>query len=204
MSNVAAFTRDNRPLSELTRAVFGTALTMDDVFALVAHESLAPDLGSVDHDARTRETSLWVGSIGYERYRLNTEFAARLRGASVERLVDVRQLPMSRKRGYAKTALGAALGLAGIEYVHVRALGNPKSTRDLYKSGRVAEGRAGYQRYLLDEQRAALDELVVLLREKRSALMCVEHDPATCHRTVIIEALRQELGLTVEVLEIQA
>ncbi len=37
---------------------------------------------------------------------------------------------MSRRKGYGKTALNEALGTAGIEYVHMRALGNPKSFRD--------------------------------------------------------------------------
>jgi uncharacterized protein (DUF488 family) len=90
----------------------------------------------------------------------------------------------------------------GIEYVHMRALGNPKPTRDLYKSGRIAEGRAGYGRYLLGEQRAALSELAVLLQEKRCALMCVEHDPTTCHRTVIMDAVRDELGLALNVAQL--
>jgi len=177
-------------------------MTMDEVFAVLADEATAPDVADPAEDAEGRGGPIWVGSVGYERYRLNTDFAARLRAAGVERLVDVRQLPISRRRGYAKTALGDALKLAGIEYVHVRALGNPKPTRDLYKSGRVAEGRAGYERYLLDEQRPVLDELVILLGEKRSALMCVEHDPATCHRTVILEQLRDELGLTLDVADI--
>jgi uncharacterized protein (DUF488 family) len=84
----------------------------------------------------------------------------------------------------------------------MRSLGNPKPFRDLYKSGRAAEGRELYEHHLLNERRAALDDLVVLIREKRCALMCVEHDPATCHRTVIVDALRNELALDLDVAEI--
>jgi hypothetical protein len=199
---VPAVIADSRSVAELTRAVFGASMTMDGVFALLADEASRPERAGLDDDIRGCESALWVGSAGYERYRVNTDFAARLQIAGVERLIDVRQLPISRRRGYAKTALGEALNSAGIEYVHRRALGNPKPMRDLYKSGQAAEGRAGYERYLLGEQRAALDELAGLLLEKRSALMCVEHDPASCHRTVIVEALRDELGLSLDVEEL--
>ncbi len=90
----------------------------------------------------------------------------------------------------------------GIEYVHVKALGNPKPFRDLYKSGRVEEGRRCYEEHLLGKCREALEDLIPLLSDKRSALMCVEHDPSTCHRTVIVEALHDELGLRLDVAEI--
>jgi uncharacterized protein YeaO (DUF488 family) len=81
-------------------------------------------------------------------------------------------------------------------------LGNPKPFRDLYKSGRVEEGRERYREHLLGGHVSDLWALVRLLREKRSALMCVEHDPAICHRTVIVEALVDELDLTLDVAEI--
>ena len=61
---------------------------------------------------------------------------ATLREAGVQRLVDVRKFPSSRRRGFSKTALAAALDAAGIEYVHARALGNPKPNRDLWRAGR--------------------------------------------------------------------
>ena len=150
----------------------------------------------------TENNGVWVGSIGYERYKLNTDFAAQLRAAGVERLIDVRQLPISRRRGYAKSALSAVLSEYGVEYIHMRSLGNPKPTRDLYKSGNAAEGRAGYTRYLLDEQREALALLAEHLSDRRCALMCVEHDVAVCHRDVIFSALRNELGLDLDVAEI--
>jgi uncharacterized protein (DUF488 family) len=158
--------------------------------------------GSTRSLATIRSKPLWVGSIGYERYRDNSDFAQRLADAGVERLVDVRELPISRRRGYAKTALGDVLRTVGIEYVHIKALGNPKPFRDLYKSGRAEEGRRLYERHLLSEGRDALDDLVPLLRDKRTALMCVEHDPSVCHRTVIVDALRDELQLDLDVAEI--
>jgi hypothetical protein len=195
---------DVRKLSmgELTHIVLGRAMSADEAWVALLDEDADPAFGdgasASDSDSLLAD-ALWVGSVGYERFRVNTDLATRLRELGVERVIDVRQLPISRRRGYAKSALERAFAVAGIEYVHIRALGNPKPTRDLYKSGRVEEGTAGYGEYLLAEQRDALVGLVALLREKRSALMCVEHDPATCHRTVILEALSDELGLELDV-----
>jgi uncharacterized protein (DUF488 family) len=146
--------------------------------------------------------ALWLGSVGYERHKDSAEFAQLLRTAGVERLIDVRELPISRRRGYAKTALGEAMKGEGIEYVHMRDLGNPKPYRDLYKLGKVEEGRRLYTDYLHEEQREALELLASMLPEKKTALMCVEHDAAVCHRTVILESLRSELGLELDVAEL--
>ena len=183
----------DRTFAELTQAVFGEAMTVGDALALVLVDSPA----SVPPAASS--SAVWVGSVGYERYRQNEDFARRLAEEGVERLVDVRELPISRRRGYAKTALREAMAAVGIEYIHVRALGNPKPYRDLYKSGRAAEGRQLYAQYLLHDQRDALEDLVGLLGDKRTALMCVEHDAHSCHRKVILDALRDECGLALEV-----
>jgi hypothetical protein len=77
----------------------------------------------------------------------------------VERLVDVRELPLSRRRGFSKTALGDALRHAGIEYVHVRALGNPKPNRERYWAGDLAGGAAVYHKHLNNGSRTALVEV---------------------------------------------
>lgn len=199
---VTALAADPRSIADLTQAVFGEALSIDQVYERLELDVIQRRGRAPGEEPRRTEAAIWVGSIGYERYKLNTEFAARLRGVGVERLIDVRQLPISRRRGYAKSALGAALSEHGIEYVHMRALGNPKPTRDLYKSGRAAEGRAGYKQYLLGEQHSALEELVEHLTTKRCSLMCVEHISAVCHREVIFAALRDEMGLELTVAEI--
>lgn len=185
-----------RSIAELTRAVFGAELTIDEAFARVG------DITAVRTPPPAAELGLWVASVGYERHRDHHRFAEHLYAAGVRRVLDVRELPISRRRGFAKTALAEAMAGAGMEYVHIRALGNPKPLRDMYKAGKVAEGRAAYRRFLLSERRQALDELLVLLREKPSALMCLEHDPATCHRTVIVEALRSELGTALDLAEL--
>jgi len=189
---------DGRSFAELTRQFFGKPLSMNEAWQIVE----AVEIGSSAESVASPRVTVWIGSVGYERHKDNRDFARMLSDAGVERLVDVRELPISRRRGYAKTALGEAVGNVGVEYVHVKLLGNPKPFRDLYKSGRADEGRRRYAAFLLAERQDALRELAVLLGSKRTALMCVEDDAAVCHRSVIIDALRNELGMELEVADI--
>jgi hypothetical protein len=188
-----------RSIGELTKAAFGRELSMAAALELVEAVSFDPAEPSLDDGPAC---SVWIGSIGYERYRSVEDFARLLAGAGVERLVDVRELPISRRRGFAKSALAAALAEESIEYLHLRCMGNPKEFRALYKSGKVAEGRAGYEQLLAHERTEELRELAVTIQEKRSALMCVEAKEDICHRQVIFEALRDQLDLDLDVAQI--
>jgi uncharacterized protein (DUF488 family) len=117
-------------------------------------------------------------------------------GGSV--IVDVRELPLSRRPGFSKNALADAARAAGLGYEHVRALGNPKPSRELYKTGRVRAGVSAYRKHLDNGSRSALLALAERLNQERLCLLCVEHDPEQCHRSVIVNALRGEVpGLVV-------
>lgn len=138
-------------------------------------------------------------TIGYEQHPTPDALIAALYAAGVQCLLDVRELPLSRRRGFSKTALGAALADAGIRYEHERALGNPKHLRDLYKSGRQAEGEAGYLAHVRNGSAWAVRELANTMREQPTCLLCWEHDHRTCHRSVIVSELRELVpGLQVE------
>jgi uncharacterized protein (DUF488 family) len=184
----------DRNFAELSQAVLGRSLSIGDAWEWAMRDEFQPE--------RVVEPDCWVGSVGYEKHRDSGEFACHLREAGVERLIDVRELPISRRRGYAKTALGETMKAEGIEYLHMRDLGNPKPYRDLYKSGKVDEGRELYTAYLHEEQREALELLASILPQKKTALMCVEHDASVCHRTVILESLGSQLGLKLNIAEI--
>jgi uncharacterized protein (DUF488 family) len=132
-------------------------------------------------------------TTGYEQHD-PASLVATLRAAGVRRLVDVREFPSSRKRGFSKTALAAALNDAGIDYVHVRALGNPKPNRDLWRAGRRAEAQSRYRQYLTTDAHDALAELDGSLDEAPTCLLCLEADPVDCHRTLVAEALIARRG----------
>lgn len=186
-----------KDLGTLTTAALGRPMSMTTLLNVVESVEL-------DNTAKAAGAShaTWVGSVGYEKYRDVEIFARMLADAGVERLVDVRELPISRRRGFAKTALSSALAEAGVEYLHLRSMGNPKAFRDLYKSGNVDAGRDAYERFLLTERREELRSLDALLREKPTALMCVEHDEDICHRQVIFGALREQIGAELSVARI--
>jgi uncharacterized protein (DUF488 family) len=133
-----------------------------------------------------------VFTIGYEG-RQPDDLLDTLKRAGVDRLVDVRELPLSRRKGFSKTGLATMLESAGIAYDHVKPLGTPKQFRDLYKSRRQAEGEAGYREHLFGDAYPYLIELADSLEGTRSCLLCFEADHAECHRAVIVEALEERI-----------
>jgi uncharacterized protein (DUF488 family) len=183
-------------IPELTHVVIGRRMSM------TALNDLLGSIKSSESTEASANDATWVGSVGYENHRDVDEFAQMLADAGVEKLIDVRELPMSRRRGFAKSALSAALAGAGVEYLHLKAMGNPKEFRDLYKSGQVDAGRNAYQRFLLSERHDDLKGLNHVIREKRCALMCVEDDPAICHRQVILDMLSDKIGLELDIARI--
>ncbi len=122
-------------------------------------------------------------TIGYEGKSVQA-LLDQLLASRVERVVDVRQLPLSRRRGFSKTMLASALVEAGIEYVHVRAAGNPFRHDDASTSVVLARFRRYAQEHV--EVLSALRDAVA---GARAALLCFEVDPASCHRSVLADLL---------------
>ena len=118
------------------------------------------------------------------------EFLCALQQAGVERVIDVRALPLSRRPGFSKSPLRAALQEAGVEYVHLKALGTPADGRAAARAGRHAELERIYAGQLeLPEAIVQGAQMVELANEKPSALLCFEREPAECHRTMLLKAI---------------
>jgi uncharacterized protein (DUF488 family) len=118
------------------------------------------------------------------------EFIAAMKKANVERVIDVRALPLSRRPGFSKSPLKAALEEAGIEYLHLKALGTPSEGRTAARVGRHEDMARIYAGQLeLPEAIAQGAQMLELAREKPSALLCMEREPAHCHRTLLLEAV---------------
>lgn len=117
------------------------------------------------------------------------DFLGALKAAGVERVIDVRAVPNSRRPGFSKTPLRNALAEAGIDYVHLRALGTPAEGREAARAGRNADLERIYAGQLdLPEALVAAEQMRELAAEKPSALLCYERDPASCHRTLLWRA----------------
>ena len=130
-----------------------------------------------------------IFTIGYEATTMG-EFLAALKAAGVERVIDVRALPLSRRPGFSKSPLRAALAEEGIDYVHLKALGTPAAGRDAARKGRHDELKKIYARQLeLPEAIAQGAEMLSLAAEAPSALLCFEREPGGCHRSLLLVAV---------------
>ena len=127
-------------------------------------------------------------TIGYESLDIST-FIDVLCDHGVEVLIDVRELPLSRKPGFSKTALKRALKQAGIQYIHERELGAPKPLRHrLRKTGDWETYQIAFNAYL-ETKKEALSRVADIAASHRVALMCFEKEPSKCHRSLIAERL---------------
>ena len=137
-----------------------------------------------------------IFTIGYESTTVG-EFLSALQQAGVERLIDVRAVPNSRRPGFSKTPLRNALAEAGIDYVHLRALGTPADGRAAARAGRHDELERIYAGQLeLPEAIGQAAQMLELAREMPSALLCYERDPSGCHRTLLLDAVAPEADVT--------
>ena len=147
-------------------------------------------------DVTSKSGKTTIVSIGYEQREVS-ELIDLLTANDVSTLVDVRLNPISRKKGFSKKALAAALTDAGIEYRHERGLGNPKENRDPFRQG-LKSARQEYQRHLLNSAHSVYEQIIELAGTTRIALLCFERDHDRCHRSSILEtALTDDPALSV-------
>lgn len=136
-------------------------------------------------------------SLGYEGVSAD-DLVAALVAENVSVLVDVRLTPLSRKPGLSKTKLSAAVRGAGIEYVHLPGLGNPKDNRDGFRRGDPESWEAFGEVLRSQRGRLALAHVAELLDGGTVALLCFERDHTTCHRAAVIDRIvRDRPGLRV-------
>ena len=136
---------------------------------------------------------LTIHTAGYEG--LNApKFFELLNRCGIEVLVDVRDLPISRKPGFSKAALSAHCDTQEIEYRHAAQLGCPREVRHAYRvDGDWARYTVRYKAYLAG-QAAALTSVAALAERRRICLLCFEEDFNLCHRTYVAEALALVIG----------
>src|ERR1700761_3186910 len=130
-------------------------------------------------------------TIGYEA-ATQAAVIERLKSAGVEVVIDVRAVASSRRAGFSKTLLAASLAEAGIDYVHLRALGTPKAGRQAVRAGHVAEMERIYAAHLTEpEAQLQLAEALDIARERSAALLCYEADATHCHRRIVAGRLAE-------------
>lgn len=122
-------------------------------------------------------------TIGYEGLSIEA-FINLLIEHNVERVIDVRGNPNSRKRDFAKKSFAESLSKAGIEYVGMSEIGVPnKIKREYLKANRKEELFEWYEKNVLSKNLDKVETVSSLAREVNSALVCYEADPNDCHRS---------------------
>jgi len=137
-----------------------------------------------------------IYTIGYEGLAFN-DFMSLLPRHHIETVVDIRELPLSRKPGFSKRALCDALNISGLEYVHVPDLGCPKPIRNRYRDdGNWAAYKAGFLKHL-GSQTEAIAALATMAAISNCALLCFEADYNYCHRSMVADAVQRLNGMPV-------
>ena len=124
-------------------------------------------------------------TIGYEGAAPD-DFWATLLASGVRTLVDIRDVPMSRKPGFSKKALGQAADAHGLRYVHLGGLGDPKEGRDAAKAGKHSLFAKIFAAHMMThEALSGLTEAIELSLVAPSCLLCFERNHENCHRSIV-------------------
>jgi len=139
-----------------------------------------------------------LATIGYQG-ATPEGFRRALESARIELLADIRAVASSRRPGFSKSKLSAGVAEAGIDYLHLRALGTPADGRAAARAGRYAEMRKIFLAHMkLPEPQAALQDLAGIVRSgTRVCLLCFEADPLQCHRNIVAALLAELLPLEI-------
>jgi uncharacterized protein (DUF488 family) len=136
-----------------------------------------------------------IWTIGYEKVGQG-DFVAALKAAKIKTLVDVREVANSRRAGFSKKSLAAALDEAGIAYIHMKPLGTPKAGREAARKGDAKTMTRIFEAKMVEpESQMALAETAELAGKGRVCIMCLEHDWRDCHRTIVAQHLADDFGL---------
>lgn len=138
-----------------------------------------------------------LATIGYEGASL-VDFIAALQAAGVKQVIDIREVAQSRRAGFSKNALRTALGECGINYEHLRQLGDPKHGREAARAGDFDLFRSIFNAHMdLPASKDALGQAIDLAAEKLSVLLCFERDPKNCHRSIVAERMSAQTSVRV-------
>jgi uncharacterized protein (DUF488 family) len=130
-------------------------------------------------------------TVGYEGSKPSNLFAS-LQDVGVTLLIDVRDVPISRKPGFSKTALAQGLDEVGIRYLHLKGLGDPKPGRVAAREGRFSDFRRIFAEHMMTTAaQQALSEAVAAASKSIACLLCFEQDHTNCHRCIVAESMAQ-------------
>ena len=131
-------------------------------------------------------------TIGYEKAKPDAVLDE-LERAKVKILIDTRAVAASRRPGFSKRQLAAALDERGIAYLHLQKLGTPEAGRTANHTGDMKSFWRIYEKHLKTPgAKEEMEELIALVKGKKPVcLLCYERDVDQCHRKRIAEIVRE-------------
>jgi uncharacterized protein (DUF488 family) len=129
-------------------------------------------------------------TVGYQGHSIET-FLDLVLAHGLAQIIDVRQLPFSRKPDFSKKRFATHLADAGMMYTHLVALGTPKPLRDEVRRTHDYPAFFVAMEALVAEQPAAVREALEIAHARPAALLCFEANVEECHRLTVAQAMVQ-------------
>jgi len=127
---------------------------------------------------------------GYEGVALE-DFIDQLKRNDVQILIDIREKPLSRKKGFSKKSLTAALALENIDYLHLKELGSPSELRKKLREDKDYSYFFNKFSSYLSSNKKCLQEALEVIQSSIACLLCYEKNHKECHRKLVVEELIQ-------------
>lgn len=144
-------------------------------------------------------------TIGYEGTDIKS-FISVLHRYSIDCVLDVRELPLSRKRGFSKNVLANFLNNESIDYVHFRELGSPRDLRMALRKTQDYELFFKKMSQFIDKNIDAIRRAHNHVLYQNCCLLCYERSHEHCHRSIVAQKIKEYdgNGLKISNIPIQA
>ncbi len=140
-------------------------------------------------------------TIGYEGFDIDS-FITHLKNNAIECLLDIRDVPLSRKHGFSKTVLSERLNEENIRYVHLSELGSPKPIRYKLKVNHDYTTFFEKMHKHLASKKHAIETAYRYIMDYTCCLMCFERLAAQCHRKIVARKIKEYDGNGLQIMNI--
>lgn len=138
-----------------------------------------------------------IYTIGYEGISIDS-FLNTLLQNGIERLIDVRRNPISRKWGFAKNTLAGLCDKVGIDYIHFPELGISSAQRmNITTKEDYDRLFYEYEKNYLPLHKHTVKKVLSLMEQAPSVLVCMEADVQMCHRGRLANVIEKTSKLQV-------
>lgn len=142
-------------------------------------------------------------TLGYERLDI-ANFLEILKNSDIQTIVDIREIPISRKQGFSQNELREICRRHSLQYIHFKKLGSPTwLRRKLRVDGDYDFFFRRYREYLKNNGgREFVARINKLATDKPTCLLCFERDHKACHRKIVASEIKKINGNGLEIVHL--